>query len=300
MSKDKHRLSYEKKRSWAGLLFTLPWIIGFLCFFLRPLTELFLYSVSSLRVEIGHLDMKYIGFGNYKNVFISDEKFLPMLWSQLSEMLYRIPIILAFSLFIAILLNKEFRGRTVVRTIFFIPVIAGSGGIVMSIMNGDVMSESIMSGSRTGMLFQSFSFHQILLDSGVSNEVIDIYMGIVSGVFELTWQSGLQIVLFIAALQNVSPQLYEAAKVEGATAWENFWNITFPLITPILIVNLIYTIIDFLSDFSNNIIQYVMTLISQFEYSYSSAISFVYFIIILTIVAVIYFIVDRVVVYTVN
>ena len=101
-------------------------------------------------------------------------------------------------------------------------------------------------------------------------------------------------------MQNVAPQLYEAAKVEGATAWESFWNITFPLITPILIVNLIYTLIDFLSDFSNNIIQYIMTLIGQFEYSYSSAISFVYFIIILTIVSVVYFIVDRVVVYTVN
>jgi ABC-type sugar transport system permease subunit len=125
-------------------------------------------------------------------------------------------------------------------------------------------------------------------------------MGIVSGIFELTWQAGLQIVLFIAALQNVSPQLYEAARVEGATAWESFWNITFPLITPILIVNLIYTIIDFLSDYSNNIIQYIMTLIGQFEYSYSSAISFVYFIIILAIVAVIYLVVDRLVVYTVN
>lgn len=300
MSKEKHRLSYEKKRVLAGFLFTLPWIIGFIAFFFRPLAELFMYSISSLKVEIGYLDMKFTGFDHYKNVFISDEKFLPMLSGQLTEMLYRIPIILAFSLFIAILLNKKFRGRTIVRTIFFIPVIAGSGGIVMSIMNGDVMSESIMSGNRTGMLFQSFSFQQILLDSGVSTEIIDIYMGIVSGIFELTWQSGLQIVLFIAALQNVSPQLYEAARVEGATAWESFWNITFPLITPILIVNLIYTIIDFLSDYSNNIIQYIMTLIGQFEYSYSSAISFVYFIIILTIVAIIYFIIDRFVVYTVN
>ena len=102
MSKVKRQLSYEKKRSLAGLIFTLPWIIGFICFFSRPLAELFLYSISSLKVEIGHLDMKYVGFGHYKNIFVSDEKFLPMLWEQLSEMLYRIPIILAFSLFIAI------------------------------------------------------------------------------------------------------------------------------------------------------------------------------------------------------
>lgn len=296
----KSRLSYKNKRALAGLLFTLPWIIGFVMFFSRPLIELFMYSISSLKIEIGNLELNYVGFGEYKKIFISDEKFLPMLYSQLTEMLYRIPVILAFSLFIAILLNNKFRGRAIVRTIFFIPVIAGSGGIVMSIMAGDVMSESVMSGTRTGMLFQSFSFQQVLLESGVSNEVIEMYMGIVSGIFDLTWQSGLQIVLFIAALQNISPQLYEAAKVEGATAWENFWNITFPLITPILIVNLIYTIIDFLSDFSNDVIQYIMTLIRQFEYSYSSAISFVYFVVILLVVAVVYFIVDRVVVYTVN
>ncbi|MBE6779361.1 MAG: sugar ABC transporter permease [Ruminococcaceae bacterium] len=300
MNNKKQGLSYKNKRALAGLLFTLPWIIGFLAFFFRPLAELFMYSVSTLRVEIGHLDMKFTGFEHYKNIFISDEKFLPMLYTQLTEMLYRIPVIIAFSLFIAILLNNRFHGRTIVRAIFFIPVIAGSGGIVMSIMNGDVMSESIMSGGRTGMLFQSFSFQQVLLESGVSNEVIDIYMGIVSGIFELTWQSGLQIVLFIAALQNISPQLYEAARVEGATAWEGFWNITFPLITPILIVNLIYTIIDFLSDYSNNVIQYIMTLIGQFEYSYSSAISFIYFLVVLIVVSVVYFIVDRVVVYTVN
>ena len=300
MKNKRQGLSYKNKRALAGLLFTLPWIIGFLAFFFRPLAELFMYSVSTLRVEIGHLDMKFTGFEHYENIFISDEKFLPMLYTQLTEMLYRIPVIIAFSLFIAILLNNRFHGRTIVRAIFFIPVIAGSGGIVMSIMNGDVMSESIMSGGRTGMLFQSFSFQQVLLESGVSNEVIDIYMGIVSGIFELTWQSGLQIVLFIAALQNISPQLYEAARVEGATAWEGFWNITFPLITPILIVNLIYTIIDFLSDYSNNVIQYIMTLIGQFEYSYSSAISFIYFLVVLIVVSVVYFIVDRVVVYTVN
>ncbi|MBO5200611.1 MAG: sugar ABC transporter permease [Clostridia bacterium] len=300
MKRERSPLSYEKKRTLAGFLFTLPWIIGFIAFFFRPLAELFMYSISSLKVEVGYLGMKFSGFDHYKNIFVADEKFVPMLTSHLTEMLYRIPIILAFSLFIAILLNKKFHGRAAVRAIFFIPVIAGSGGIVMSIMNGDVMSESIMSGGRTGMLFQSFSFQQILLDAGVSTEIIGIYMGIVSGIFELTWQAGLQIVLFIAALQNVSPQLYEAARVEGATAWESFWNITFPLITPILIVNLIYTIIDFLSDYSNNIIQYIMTLIGQFEYSYSSAISFVYFIIILAIVAVIYLVVDRLVVYTVN
>ncbi len=300
MNNKKQGLSYKNKRALAGLLFTLPWIVGFLALFFRPLAELFMYSVSSLKVEIGHLEMNFTGFEHYKNIFISDEKFLPMLYTQLTEMLYRIPVILAFSLFISILLNNKFHGRTIVRAIFFIPVIAGSGGIVMSIMNGDVMSESIMSGGRAGMLFQSFSFQQVLLESGVSNEIIDIYMGIVSGIFELTWQSGLQIVLFIAALQNISPQLYEAARVEGATAWEGFWNITFPLITPILIVNLIYTIIDFLSDYSNNVIQYIMTLIGQFEYSYSSAISFIYFLVVLIVVSVVYFIVDRVVVYTVN
>lgn len=296
----KNKLSYEKKRSLSGFLFTVPWIIGFLGLFLRPLISLAVYSVSDLKIEIGYLDMRYVGFGNYISAFTTDVDFLPKLYANLGEMVYRIPVIIAFSLFIAILINKKFPGRTLVRTIFFVPVIAGSGGIIMSIMNGDVMSQSVLSGSRTSMLFQSFSMQQLLLEAGVSSEIVSIYMGIVSEVFNLTWQSGLQIVLFIAALQNISPQLYEAAKVEGATAWEIFWNITFPLITPILIVNLIYTIIDFLSDYSNAVIKYVVSLCRQLQYSYSSAIAWIYFIIVSVIIVAIYLIVDRFVVYTVD
>lgn len=294
------KLTYKNKCSWAGLLFTLPWILGFIFIFLRPLISLFLYSVCDLKVEIGHLNMSYIGFSNYISTFTTDAEFLPKLTENLLELVYKTPIILAFSLFIAVLLNKKFIGRTIVRTIFFIPVIAGSGGVVMSIMNGDVMSQSVLNGSRTSMLFQSFSMQTILLEAGVSSEIVSIYMNIVSGVFELTWQSGLQIVLFIAALQNVSPQLYEAAKVEGATSWETFWNVTFPLITPILIVNLIYTIIDSLSDCSNGVIKYSIDLCRQMQFSYSSAIATIYFVIISIIIVAVYLIVNRLVVYTVN
>lgn len=294
------KLSYKNKCSWAGFLFTLPWIIGFIFIFLRPLISLFLYSVCDLKVEIGHLNKSYIGFSNYISIFTTDAEFLPKLTENLLELLYKTPIILAFSLFISVLLNKKFIGRTIVRTIFFIPVIAGSGGVVMSIMNGDVMSQSVLNGSRTSMLFQSFSMQSILLEAGVSSEIISVYMNIVSGVFELTWRSGLQIVLFIAALQNVSPQLYEAAKVEGATSWEVFWNVTFPLITPILIVNLIYTIIDSLSDCSNGVIEYSINLCRQMQFSYSSAIATIYFLIISVIVVGVYLIVNRLVVYTVN
>ena len=294
------KLSYEKKRSISGFLFVLPWVIGFIFLFVRPLIDLLLYSVCNLKIQVGHMGMKFVGFGNYISAFTTDAEFLPMLYKHLGGLLYQIPIILAFSLFIAVLLNKKFPGRTLVRVIFFIPVIAGSGGIVMSIMNGDAMSQSMFSGARTSMLFQSFSIQQTLMDAGISTEIIDIYMSIVSGVFDLTWKSGLQIVLFIAALQNVSPQLYEAAQVEGATTWEIFWNVTFPIITPILIVNLIYTIIDYLSDYSNEIIKYIISLCNQLEFSYSSAISFIYFAVISVIITIVYLVVDKLVVYTVN
>lgn len=293
-------LPYEKKRSLAGLLFVLPWIIGFLCFFLRPLYSLVIYSVSDLKIEVGYLETKYTGINNFVSAFTTDVDFLPKLYSNLSGMFSRIPIIICFSLFIAVLLNKKFPGRTLVRTIFFIPVIAGSGGIIMTIMNGDAMSQSVFSGARTSMLFQSVSMQQVLLESGISSDIVSIYADIVDGIFALTWQSGLQIVLFIAALQNISSQLYEAACVEGATAWEMFWNITFPLITPILIVNLIYTIIDFLSDYSNGVTAYIISLSKQLQFSYSSAIAIIYFVMVLVIVTVVYLIVDKFVVYTVN
>lgn len=292
--------TYEKKKSLYGFLFILPWVIGFGTIFLRSLISSLCYSFSNLRITSGKLEMTFMGFSNYVKAFFSDLKFPQYLASQLGSMLYYVPVILVFGLFMAVILNQKFHGRTLVRAIFFIPVIAGSGGIILSIMSGDAMSQSILDGSRSSMLFETTAVQQMLLESGVSQDIVDLFMKIVSGVFDLSWKSGLQIVLFIAGLQTIPSQLYEAAQVEGATAWESFWKITFPMITPMLMVNLIYTIIDNFTDYSNLIMKYILDFGRQLDFSYSATLSWIYFIIVFAIVGIVYAIINRKVVYTVD
>ena len=134
----------------------------------------------------------------------------------------------------------------------------------------------------------------------MSDDIVNMISAVISDVFNLTWKSGLQIVLFIAGLQSVSGQLYEAADVEGASAWEKFWKITFPMVMPILIVNLIYTIIDNFTDYGNSVMNYITSIGRDLDFSYSSALSWIYFIMIGTVIGIVYAIVNKRVTYTVK
>ena len=294
---NKGKMSYEKKKSFAGYIFILPWIIGFFGLFGRTLVSSVMYSVSKVTISTGALGVEFMGFENYAKAFTADTKFLPLLTAQLRDMAVNVPVILAFSLFIAVLLNQEFKGRMIVRSIFFLPVIIGSG-IVISIIQGDAMSQSIISGTRASGLFESSSFTSILLESGLDTKIVSQMMAIVSQIFELTWRSGLQILLFIASLQTIPEPLYEAARVEGATAWEIFFKITLPMITPIAIVNVIYTIIDNFTDFGNELLQYILTFGKTFDFSYSSALGLIYFAVVFLLVGIVFFVLGRYVVYT--
>ena len=293
------RLSLEKRRSIAGILFISPWIVGFLALFLRPLVSSFVYSISDMKITTDGLVMHYSGFSGYLRAFVSDLYFVRYLTAQITSMLYNVPIILTFSLFMAVILNGEFRGRTFVRSVFFLPVIAGSG-VVLSIMQGDAMSQSIISGSRSSMLFQTTALQQILLQSGLSQDVVNYFNSILSNIFVLTWKSGLQIVLFLSGLKTIPQPLYEAADIEGATKWEAFWKITFPMISPILILNLIYTIIDGFTDYSNKVMTYIYSFAKMLNFSYSAVLSWIFFLIVFLIVGIAYTIINRRVVYTVD
>ncbi len=297
----RRKMGYEAKKSFAGFLFILPWLLGFVFIIVRALINSAAYSVSKTTITPGGMELDFIGFDYFVKAFRSDISFPRMLLSSVTDLVYTAPIVLAFSLFMAVILNQNFKGRTIARAIFFIPVIVGSGGIILSYMNDDV-SSSLISGSRSAMLFSSGSFSMItaLLEAGLSPDIVNIISNAISNIFDLTWKSGLQIVLFIAGLQSVSSQLYEAADVEGASAWEKFWKITFPMVMPILMVNLIYTIIENFTDYSNSVMQYVVNIGRDLDFSYSSALSWIYFVIIGTIIALVYYFINRKITYTVK
>lgn len=240
----KHVMPYESKKSLAGFLFVSIWVIGFIFFFLLPFLQSVRYSFSDIVLNPnGGYTLNFIGWKNYIKAFTTDAEFLPAVFSSLGAMLYQVPIIVLFSLFVAIILNQKFVGRTFVRGIFFIPIIVANG-VILSIMNGDVLSQTIMQGSSSSTLFQSEFLYELMFKSGMSQEFVNGLTGVVDSLFALIWKSGIQIIIFLAGLQTIADSMYEAAKIEGATGWETFWKITFPMISPMIILNLIFTIID--------------------------------------------------------
>lgn len=298
-SKNRRGMNLERRRSLAGIMFVLPWIIGFVGMFIRPLVSSMLYSVSNTKISPRGMILEYIGFVNFHKAFFSDLYYSQYLFGEVSGMVSNAVIILAFSLMMAVIISGEFKGRTLIRTVFFLPVICGSG-VVLSILNGDVMSNSIISGERASMLFQTKGIDSLLLNMGLNYDLVTTLTGIVDGIFNLTWKSGLQILLFLSGLLSVSPSLYESAKIEGATRWEVFWKITFPLVTPILILNVVYTIIDGFTDYSNKVMRYILNFARELNFSYSAALSWIYFIIIMAIIGITYAIINKRVVYTVE
>ena len=162
------------------------------------------------------------------------------------------------------------------------------------------MSNSILEGTRSSMLFQTSGLQNILMNMGVSQDLVNTLMGIVSNIFVLTWKSGLQILLFMAGLQTVSPSLYECAKIEGATGWETLWKVTFPMIGPMLVLNLVYTVIDNFTDYGNKVMQYIYNYGKALDFSYSAALSWIYFILVLAVVGIVYAFVNRRIAYTVD
>lgn len=292
------RLGYESKKKIAGFLFILPWAIGFVFLFLRPIISSILYSVTDATVA-QNMKGEFIGLKNYIEAFTNDANFVQYLTAELTGFFTNIPLILCFSLFMAVILNQKFRGRTIMRAIFFIPVICGSG-VILQIMSGDAMSQSVINGDRSSMLFQSTALNEILLDMGLSSDLVNTMTDIVSNIFNLTWKSGLQIVLFIAGLNAIPGHLYEAAHVEGATSWEAFWKITLPMVSPFIILNLTYTVIDNFTDYSNQVMTYILGFGKRLEFSYSSTLSWIYFLIIAVVVAVVYLIINRRITYVEN
>ena len=202
MTKRKKRpRGLEGRRARAGVLFILPWLIGFFGMFVRSLVTSLVYSVSKTTIADFGMNTEYIGFDYYYRALFIDSNFVRSLIEEVGGMLPQVVIILAFSLMMAVILSGSFKGRTFFRSVFFLPVICGSG-LILSIMNGDVLSASIMSGARSSMLFQTSGIDKILLEMGMNTELVATLMGIVNGVFDLSWQSGLQILLFISGIMG--------------------------------------------------------------------------------------------------
>ncbi len=295
--KPKRQLTEIQRRARAGKLFIAPFIVGFVCFYLQPLAISIYYTFLNMQpAKGGGVSLDWVGLANYQWMFGYEADFWQKLSNTLLEMLKDVPIIIIFSLFISVILNQNFKGRFIARAIFFMPVVVTSG-IVIKIIQGDTFYSTVESDASTTM-FQAVGMAEVLEGMNLPEGLVEWFTQVVGEIFDTLWKCGVQILLFLASLQGVPPQLYEAAKIEGATGWEIFWKVTFPNVSPIILVNVIYTIIDSITDANNELMSYInSTAFSQLIYSRACLEAWIFFIILLVIVGIIFFIGNRVVFY---
>jgi len=298
--KEKKQITELQRRARAGVGFVLPFIIGFLCFYLQPLATSLFYTFQNMQpAKGGGISLEPVGLENYFQIFGEEADFWVKLSSTLVDMLYTVPVVVVFSLFISIILNQEFRGRLLARAIFFMPVVVTSG-VVITIIKGDTFYGN-MESDASSTVFQAAGMLEILEGMNLPESFVEGFISIVNQIFDTLWKCGVQILLFLAALQGVGPQLYEAAKIEGATGWEIFWKVTFPNVSPIILVNVIYTIIDSITDTGNAVMTYINnTAFSNLNYSKACLMAWIFFIILLLIVGLVFLVGNRLVFYQTN
>ena len=304
------KIPYEKKKGLYGYGFIALWFIGTLWLFIIPVLTSLWYSLcdTKLLAKADALEMgmtsagiytEWNGFKNFVNAFTVDTEFLPKLGSSLGEILPNTLVIMIFSLFIAVILNQKFRGRTLARAIFFLPVLIATGPVI-SVINGDMTSQGISDASQFSTLFKTDLVTELMEFIGIYNinqTFTDVIKNITSYVLNLVWNSGIQILIFLSALQTIPPSAKEAASIEGATAWEFFWKITFPYISPMILSNLVYTVIDAFVSTDNEVMKCVLKQSGNWEYGYAAALAWIYFAIVGACLGLICVIINRFVYY---
>lgn len=289
----KRKLTLQGKDAVAGYLFVIPFLVGFFGLFLPMLLKSVMFSFSNMTVDKGGYVLEKAangGFEHYIRALTIDPKFNLQLLGAVKDMAVNVPLILIFSFFAANLLNQKFRGRGVARSIFFFPVILTSG-IVLGIESSDLLQatlgpEGMLSADDASTVFNVATF--LLKYTNLPSGIVTYLSEAVLGIYDIVIASGVQILIFLAGLQGISPSLYEASNMEGATAWENFWKITFPMISPLILVNSIYTIIDSFTSANNELMTLIKkTIFNEVRYGYGSAMAWIYFLVIAVIISVV-------------
>lgn len=285
--KKKKKLTLLQKRKITGLLFILPWLVGFLIFYVRSIIMAGQFAFSELNMDVaeGGYKLTSVGWENFRYAFRVHGSFKQILTSSVGNMLVDVPLITFFSLFMAILLNKKFKGRTIVRAIFFLPIIMSSGAITdamqlsAQMMQGGISSQAaeMISSSNSGANAIGLNidyFIDMFMSLGLPVSLIDYIILAVGRINDIVAASGVQIIIFIAALQSIPGSIYEVAKIEGATGYETFWKVTFPMVMPHIITNMVYTIVDSFTKSEVVDLAY-KTAFTDFNYGLSSVFSLV-------------------------
>ncbi len=285
----------RSRRALAGYLFISPFIIGFLAFMVRPMIQSVIMSLNevTLSAQTG-VTQKYVGLANYIYAFTVDPEFNQMLVDEIVRMVTHSLATMVLSFMIALLLNQKFKGRMLARAIFFLPVILSSGVLVgIETDNSLIIGMKELIQESNGINIGN-TLMTLLSASGIAASALDVVYELISAVYDIVMASGIQIIVFLSGLQTIPRSMYEAAEMEGSSAWESFWMITFPIISPLLIVNMIYTIIDFFMKTDNQIMEKIHEeMFINLNYGLSSALSWIYFTVAIVMISISSLIISR-------
>ena len=269
--------------------------IGFLAFMVKPLFQSLYMSFCTVEVSPNGIHNVFKGLANYIQAFTIDTEFNRLLVEEISRMCINSLAIMVFSFFVALILNQKFKGRALVRAIFFLPVILSSG-VILGVESNNALLASVqnMVEETTSTTSVTDAIKSILLTSGIGASAFEKVFDIVDGIYDVAIASGIQIIIFLSGLQTISTNMYEAAAIEGCTAWESLWKITFPMISSLFLVNWIYTIVDFCMRSDNQVMEKISDQMIQYiNYGFASAMSWIYFLIVIVIIGVSSFIISK-------
>ena len=296
--KRKRGASLDARKARAGWVFVCPFVLSFIIIYLPIIIDSIKYSFNKIKIgQGGGYTLEFVGWENYQEALFVDPGFVQTLTSGIQQLIFDIPAIVIFSLFMAVLLNQKMVGRAAFRAIFFIPVII-STGIIDKIDQANTMldymentEEGINNGSgqnTTSEILSAVDIERLFDNMKVGTELVDYVVTMVNNIYDIINRSGVQMLIYLAGLQSISPAIYESCNIDGATAWETFWKITFPMISPMILVNAIYTVIDSFTSQSNKVMTYISNVYDQAGGNVlSSAMAWIYFLIVLIIIGVV-------------
>lgn len=296
MAKLRTRLGFRQRQILGGLLFTSPFIIGFVLFFLYPFVEAVIFSLNKLELGRDGYRLVWQGLGNYYYALQKDPDFNRTFVENIGDTLSGLPMILGFSLFAASLLNQKFKGRAVARMMLFMPVILGSG-VVLKMEEMDWAA--IMAGETfRANYFAGTALRQILTMIRLPESVVNYLIDVIGRSIDIIEASGVQILVFLAGLQSIPSSVYESADVEGATGWEKFWLITFPTLSPLILTNVVYTVIDSFTSTQNDLVMLIEEVsFGGAGFGVGMAMSIIYFAFVALLLGIVYAIISRYVFY---
>ena len=294
--KRKRGASLDVRKARAGWLFILPFLIGFVLIYLPVVFDSIKYSFHEIKILVGGgYELKWVGWKNYSDAILVDTSFVTTLVAGLKQLVLDIPSIVLFSLFVAIILNQKIAGRAAFRAIFFIPVILTTG-LIADIDAGNSMNDYMSNAqgiddgsgdeSQATEIVSVMDVEYLFRGMMIGTEIVEYVVQMVNNIFNIVNRCGVQMLIFLSGLQSISPAIYESCSIDGASGWETFWKITLPMVSPMILVNTVYTIIDAFTSSDNKVMTYISTVYEQANGNVlSSAMSWMYFLIVILIIA---------------